>query len=66
MKEEPVRRTYEDAFMKDGRNLGSVRRHRMPSRFQDYDCLLVDSEINEPSTVYERWTVKNLTSGKKP
>ena len=52
--------------MKDGRNLGSVRRHRMPSRFQDYDCLLVDSEINEPSTVYERWTVKNLTSGKKP
>ena len=25
----------------------------MPSRFQDYDCLLVDSETDEPSTVRE-------------
>ena len=22
-------------------------------RFQDYDCRLVDSEINEPSTIHE-------------
>ena len=51
--EEPVRRTYEDAFMEEVRNLGPVRQRRMPSRFQDYDCLLVDSEIDEPSTVHE-------------
>ena len=25
----------------------------MPSRFQDYDCLLVNSEIDEPNTVHE-------------
>ena len=37
--EEPVRRTYEDAFMKDVRNIGPVRQPRIPSRFQDYDCL---------------------------
>ena len=25
----------------------------MPSRFQDYDCLFVDSEIDDPGTVQE-------------
>ena len=51
--EEPVRRTYEDAFMEEVRNLGPVRQRRMPSRFQDYDYLLVDSEIEDPSAVHE-------------
>ena len=55
--EEPVRRTfyYEDAFMEKVRNLGPVRQQRMQRRCQGYDCLhvLVDSEIDEPSTVHE-------------
>ena len=51
--EAPVRRTYEDAFMEGVQNLGPVRQRRMPSRFQDYDCLLVNSEIDEPKTVHE-------------
>ena len=40
--EEPVRRTCEDAFIEEVRHLGPVRQRRMPSRFQDYDFLLVD------------------------
>ena len=51
--EAPVRRTYDDAFMEGVQNLGPVRQRRMPSRFQDYDCLLVNSEIDEPKTVHE-------------
>ena len=52
--EEPVKRTlYEHAFMEEVRNLGPVRQRRMPSRFQDYDCLLDDSETDDPSTVRE-------------
>ena len=52
--EGPVKRTlYEHAFMEEVRNLRPVRQRRMPSRFQDYDCLLIDSEIDEPSTVRE-------------
>ena len=52
--EEPVKRTlYEHAFMEEVRNLGPVRQRRMPCRFQDYDCLLVDSEVDEPSKVPE-------------
>lgn len=52
--EEPEKRTlYEHAFMEEVRNLRPVRQRRMPGRFQDYDCLLVDSEIGEPSTVRE-------------
>ena len=39
--------------MEEVRNLGPVRQRRMPSRFQDYDCLLVDSEIEDPSAVHE-------------
>ena len=39
--------------MKEVRKLGPVRKRRMPSRFQYYDCLLADSEIDEPSTVHE-------------
>ena len=48
-----MRRTYEDLFMEEVRNLGPVRERRMPSRYQDHDCLLADSEINEPNTVHE-------------
>ena len=51
--EAPVKRTYEETFMEEVQNLGPVRQRRMPSRFQDYDCLLVNSEINEPKTVHE-------------
>ena len=52
--EEPVKRTlYEHAFMEEVRNLRPVRQRRLPSRYKDYDCLLVDSEIDEPSTVRE-------------
>ena len=51
--EEPVRRTYEDALMEEVRNLGPVRQRRMPRRFQDYDCLFVDSEVDDPGTVHE-------------
>ena len=32
--EEPVRRTYEDAFMEEVQNLGPVRQRRMPNRLQ--------------------------------
>ena len=52
-KEAPVRRTYEDVFMEEVRNLPPVRERRMPSKFGDEDCLLVDSEIDEPKTVQE-------------
>ena len=51
--EAPVQRTYEDVFMEEVRNLPPVREQRMPSRFCDEDCLLVDSEIDEPKTVQE-------------
>ena len=51
--EAPVQRTYEDVFLEEVRNLPSVRERRMPSRFCDEDCLLVDSEIDEPKTVQE-------------
>ena len=51
--EAPVRRTYEDVFMEEVRNLPPVRERRMPSKFGDEDCLLVDSEIDEPKTVQE-------------
>ena len=51
--EAPVRRTYEDVFMEEVRNLPPVRERRMPSKFCDEDCLLVDSEIDEPKTVQE-------------
>ena len=44
--EAPVRRTYEDVFMEEVRNLSPVRERRMPSKFGDEDCLLVDSEID--------------------
>ena len=63
--EEPVRRTYEDAFIEEVRNFGPVRQRRMPSRFQDYDCLLVDSEIDDPSTVHEALNVKQSDQGKE-
>ena len=51
--EAPVQRTYEDVFMEEVRNLPPVRERRMPSRFCDEDCLLVDLEIDEPKTVQE-------------
>ena len=51
--EEPVRRTYEDAFMEEVQNLGPVRQRRMPNRLQDYDCPFVESEIDDPSTIHE-------------
>ena len=55
--EEPVRRTYQDAFMEEVRNLGPVRQRRMPSRFQDYDCLstgnwMFDLHVNSNQTGY--------------
>ena len=54
--EAPVKRTYEDKFMEEVRNLGPVRERRKPSRFRDDDdddCLLVNSEMEEPKTVHE-------------
>lgn len=51
--EEQVQRTYEDVFMEEIQNLPPVRERRMPSRFCDKDCLLVDSGIDEPKTVQE-------------
>ena len=54
--ETPAKRTYEDKFMEEVRNLGPVRERRKPSRFQDDDdddCLLVNSEMEEPKTVHE-------------
>ena len=55
--EAPVKRTYEDKFMEEVRNLGPVRERQKPSRFRDDgdddDCLLVNSEMEEPKTVHE-------------
>ena len=54
--EAPVKRTYEDTFMEEVRNLGPVRERRKPSRFRDDDdddYLLVNSEMEEPKTVHE-------------
>ena len=54
--EAPVKRAYEDKFMDEVRNLGPVREQRKPSRFRDDDdddCLLVNSEMEEPKTVHE-------------
>ena len=39
--------------MEELRNLPPVRERKMPSRFFDEDCPLVDSEINESKTVHE-------------
>ena len=63
--EEPVRRTYEDAFMEEVRNLGPVRQRRMPSRFQDYDCLFVDSEVDDPGKVHEALNGKHSDQWKE-
>ena len=63
--EAPVRRTYEDTFMEEVRNLGPMRQRRIPSRFQDLDCLLVDSEIGEPNTVDEAWNGKQPVQSRK-
>ena len=54
--EAPVKRTYEDKFMEEVRNLTPVREWRKPRRFRDDDdddCLLVNSEMEEPKTVHE-------------
>ena len=52
--EAPVKRTYEDLFMEQVRNLGPVRQRKRPNRFQDDDeCLVTSSEIEEPKTVHE-------------
>ena len=55
--EAPVKRTYEDKFMEEVRNLGPVRQRRKPIRFRDCDddddCLLVNSMMEEPKTVHE-------------
>ena len=53
--EAPVKRTYEDKFMEEVRNLGPVKQRRKPSRFRDDDddCLLVNSVMEEPKTVHE-------------
>ena len=55
--EAPVKRTYEDKFMEEVRNLGPVRQRRKPIRFRDCDddddCLLVNSVMEEPKTVHE-------------
>ena len=53
--EAPVQRTYELFSWK--KFLPPVRERRMPSRFCDEDCLLVDSEIDEPKTVQEALNV---------
>ena len=47
-------RTYEDLFMENVRNLGPMRRRRIPKRFSDDACPAVDSltsEIDEPSGI---------------
>ena len=58
--EAPVKRTYEDKFMEEVRNLGPVRERRKPSRYRgddddddEDDCLLVNSGMEEPKTVHE-------------
>ena len=51
--ERRVRGTFEETFMEEVRNLGPVRERRVPSRYRDDDCLLVDSEIDEPKTVHK-------------
>ena len=54
--EAPVRRTYEDKFMEEVRNLGQVRQRSKPIRFRDDDdddCLLVNSVMEEPRTVHK-------------
>ena len=53
LKDETPFERYEDAFMEEVRNLPPVRERRMPRRFCDKDCLLVDSDIDEPKTVQE-------------
>ena len=63
--EEPVRRTYEDAFMEEVQNLGPVRQRRMPNRLQDYDCLYVESEIDDPGTIHEAFNGKRSDQWKE-
>ena len=70
--EAPVKRTYEDKFMEEVRNLRPVRQRRKPNRFRDDydddddDCLLVNSVMEEPKTVHEALNVNNLVNGEKP
>ena len=46
---------YEDKIMVEVRNLGPVWERRKPSRLRDDDddCLLVNSEMEEPKAVHE-------------
>ena len=63
--EAPVKRTYEDKFMDEVRNLGPVRERRKPSRFRDDDdddCLLVNSEMEEPKN--DTWDIVPPPEGK--
>ena len=55
-KARPLRRTYEDSFMEEVRNLREERERRKPRRFEDDDCMraeLLTSEIDEPKSLHE-------------
>ena len=39
--------------MEEVQNLGPVRQRRMSNRLQDYDCLFVESEIDDPGMIHE-------------
>ena len=55
-KARPLRRTYEDSFMEEVRNLRGERERRKPRRFEDDDCMraeLLTSEIDEPKSLHE-------------
>ena len=41
--EEPAKKTYEDAFMEKVQGIGPIRQRKIPTRFQDEDCLVVNS-----------------------
>ena len=68
--ETSIKRTYEDKFMEEVQNLGKTRHRGKPSRFQDNDdddCLLVNSEMEEPRIIHEALNgEKSSQNGEKP
>ena len=64
----PEPKTYEELFLENIRNLGSVRQRRIPSRFGEDVCAVVDSltsDVNEPKGIEEALNSKHSNEWKE-
>ena len=75
--ETAVKRTYEDKFVEEVRNLGPTRQRRKPSRFRDDDDNDDDDDDDDNDCLWiqrwksrrqfmKHWMVRNPVHGEKP